>query len=713
MKKILGLIFNRWVFIALLLITLSLLIWIVGPLVAIADARPLETEFSRWMAIGVLVLLVVAIVAWKQWRARRGNAAVVKQLLAPAATGGGKEADSPDLVAVRQRFEQALQTLRRSRFGKQGLLSGWAGRLGGQYLYELPWYLIIGAPGSGKTTALHNCGLRFPLAQDVGDHAVRGVGGTRHCDWWFTDKAVLLDTAGRFTTQDSDRENDRATWGGFLGLLKKARPRQPVNGVLVTVSITDLLTRSANERRQHAATVRQRLQELHQDLGLRFPIYLLVTKSDLLAGFMDYFSMLDKDQRATPWGMTFALADSGTTALQRFGPEFDALLHRLNNGLVERLQSERDPLRRARVYGFPGQFAGLRGVVQEFLDTVFSPSPYEAQPMLRGVYFVSGTQEGTPIDRVLGAVARSYRLERAVISPNQSSGKSYFLSRLLGEVVFAESGLAGIDLKWERRRKALAIAGYAAVGVLTVGLVSAWTISYTNNRRYVDGVAQRVEDVRKLVQSTPNRASPDILPVVPALAATRALAGTNGDVPWKWASACTRAPSSTAPHARLRPHAGGCRAATHRPAVEEQLRQAGNARRQRLRVAQGLRDAARCDHFESAGPEVLRGGRLGHTARPFHRHRTARTTERAPGRPARARRRRVATARGQGPRRLPRQRLASVPLAQRVYNRMRHRRLGATSPSSAWCVRRATTRHSSSRAPACTVDQGCAGAVLV
>ena len=65
---------------------------------------------------------------------------------------------------------------------------------GGQALYQLPWYAIIGPPGAGKTTALFNSGLRFPLAERHGAEPVRGVGGTRNCDWWFTEKAVLLDT---------------------------------------------------------------------------------------------------------------------------------------------------------------------------------------------------------------------------------------------------------------------------------------------------------------------------------------------------------------------------------------------------------------------------------------------------------------------------------------------------------------------------------------
>ena len=96
-------------------------------------------------------------------------------------------------------------------------------------------------------------------------------------------------------------------------------------------------------------------------------------------------------------------------------------------------------------------------------------------------------------------------------------------------------GIAGTNLKWERRRTAIALAGYAAVGLLTVGTVVAWSTSYINNRRYISEVSGRVEEVRKLVQATPNRASPELQPIVPALDATRTLAitGRNSDeVPW-------------------------------------------------------------------------------------------------------------------------------------------------------------------------------------
>jgi type VI secretion system protein ImpL len=679
-RKLLGLVFNRWVLLALVLLALGVVVWIVGPLVAIADKRPLETESARWITIGAMLALLLALVAWKRVSAGRGNAAVVSQLMA-APAGERAQPESADLQAVRQRFEQAVGTLQRARFGQGGVLSGWSARLGGRYLYELPWYLIIGAPGSGKTTALHNCGLNFPLAGKVGEQALRGVGGTRNCDWWFTDQAVLIDTAGRFVTQDSDRENDRATWSGFLAMLRGARPRQPLNGVLVTVSASDLLTRDAAARAQYAATVRERLNELHEHLAIRFPVYVLVTKSDLLAGFMDYFATIDKEQRATPWGATLPLRQEPAQGLARFGAEFDALLQRLTDGLVERLQGERDPQARARIYGFPGQFAALRGALHEFLEAAFAPSSYEPETLLRGFYFISGTQEGTPIDRVLGSIARSYQLERAVIAPNRASGKSYFLNRLMGEVVFAEQGLAGTNVKWEQRRRWLAGGAYAAIGVVTVGTLAAWTLSYVNNRRYVDLVAGRVERVRQLVQETPNRATPDLQPILPALEATRGLAGPPETVPWtlgsglyqgrKLDSAARRAYERMLVDAVL-PRIG--------LRVEEQLRLAGAAPDSQYEALKAYLMLHDVQHFEAdalkAYVEADWDAQFGRSLDAEQRAQLTAHLE-------------ALLAQGPAVSPLPedrtlvdfhRTRLASVPLPQRIYRRMRHRGLGSDFP---------------------------------
>ncbi|MEA3191721.1 MAG: type secretion system protein ImpL [Betaproteobacteria bacterium] len=357
------------------------------------------------------------------------------------ATRGAKppaEAAVPEVALLQQRFAETAGVVRRARF------VGADGRR--RALSQLPWYLVIGAPGSGKTTALLHAGLRFPLGDEPGEATLHRSGGTRNCDWWLTDDAVLLDTAGRYTTDDVDA--DRAAWLGVLDLLKLHRPKQPLNGVIAALSVYDLLHWTDEEIVRYAGQMRERVAELQARLGMRVPIYLVVTKADLLAGFGEFFSAFDPEQRAQVWGVTFdrseVHAEPGQL-VRRFDEEFDHLERRLYAALPARLQEERDLQRRGAIYRFPQQLRGARPLIATFIDAAFGSGWSGERPLLRGIYLASATQEGSPIDRVLATLSRSYNLERKVQPPNVGTGKSFFLRRLLREVVFGEAGLAGGD----------------------------------------------------------------------------------------------------------------------------------------------------------------------------------------------------------------------------------------------------------------------------
>jgi type VI secretion system protein ImpL len=307
---------NRTVLIALGLVLLALLIWFAGPYFAFADRKPLESAVARLILILVMVVVYAATVQLRQLRGARAGAQLASAVAAQdEGDASSARAAAADGAQLRRRFEEAVDALKRSR--RKGLAS----------LYELPWYIIIGPPGSGKTTVLVNSGLNFPLAQKFGKEALRGVGGTRNCDWWFTDEAILLDTAGRYTTQDSDARADAAGWATFLQLLSKYRRRQPINGVIVAVSAADLLAAGEAEMQRHAVAIRERLEELRRNVRINVPVYFLLTKCDLIAGFSEFFDELGQDARAQVWGTTFAieLTESGRAA-GAFGREFDRLV---------------------------------------------------------------------------------------------------------------------------------------------------------------------------------------------------------------------------------------------------------------------------------------------------------------------------------------------------------------------------------------------------
>ena len=505
MKRFLQALLNPLVIGSLALLALSALLWWIGPLVAIGAARPLESVTARLLLLLLIWALWIARLAWAAWQRRKTNAALL------AGMASGPSASDKEAQLLAQRFNDAVQRLKASSGGKS-----WAGSLsgGGQYLYELPWYIFIGAPGSGKTTALMNAGLQFLLG-DAAKGSVQGVGGTRNCDWWFTQDAVLVDTAGRYATQESDQSVDASAWDNFLALLKKTRPRQPINGVLLTVNIQDLLQQGAPERADHAAKLRARLQELQAKLGVRAPVYVMVTKADLIGGFNESFEALSKDDRDQVWGFTFALA-AATAAdpLPGFAELYQQLQKRLVAQLIDRLEGERDVHKRSAMFAFPQEFAALQPVLGEFLHQVFGGGgALESAPLVRGVYFTSGTQEGSPIDRVMGALGRSFGLEARKAAVTGGQGKSFFLHKLLREVVFAERGLGSINPAAERRRSLLRTGALATIGVASVAVLVGWAVSRARNLDHAAQVAERLPALKAAVEALPAPTSADVAPL--------------------------------------------------------------------------------------------------------------------------------------------------------------------------------------------------------
>lgn len=513
---------SRWVRTFLVVLVLCVLIWFCGPLLGIGQLHPLETEIVRVIAIAALLVLWLVSNLIHVIKENRRDAALAAGA-AESVASPGETASAEEVALLSDRLRDALQALKRSKIG------------GGsrKHLASMPWYMIIGPPGAGKTTALIHSGLKFPLADERGPQALAGTGGTRNCDWWFTDDAVLIDTAGRYTTQDSQAAVDAAAWVGFLRLLKKHRRRQPLNGVLIAISLSDLSTLTEDERLTHARAVRRRVRELQDELGVRLPVYVLFTKIDLMVGFVEFFDNLGKEDREQVWGMTLPLDDGRDEGgvVARFTGEFDLLLARLNDRMLERVHQETDIQRRRLIYGFPQQVASLRDVAAEFLTEAFRPSRLEARALLRGVYFTSGTQNGTPIDRLLGTMAAEFGLPQRAVRAFSGAGRSYFLSRLLREVVFGEAGLVGLDPKVERRARWLSRGTYAACALTLVVLGSAWLVSYIGNRDLIVQVHAATATYNAQYADVLRRgpADTDLAVVVPPLDTLRSIATGYGD----------------------------------------------------------------------------------------------------------------------------------------------------------------------------------------
>jgi type VI secretion system protein ImpL len=392
----------------------------------------------------VPILIALMLILLPRLSAKQG-AAKLERALSADAMRDQRSARTPEIDRLRGEFDKAVGALKTSRLAKgQGNAR--------DALYRLPWYTIIGPPASGKTTVLRNSGLKFPHLTGTGDR-LKGIGGTRNCDWWLTNHAVLLDTAGRWTLED----DDRAEWFAFLDLLKRHRGRQPLNGVIVAMSVagdeeTSLAGVDIEGAKLLAGRVRERLDELTGRLGVALPVYLMFTKCDLISGFVETYGEMSSVDRRQIWGFTAPLLSGQSSSPGAyFGEEFKILQGTLENYCLSRMGQEVRSDITAKIFEFPAQFAALEDKLCAFVDELFEESAYGESPILRGAYFTSGTQEGAPADFLLGDVSRALNI-RAPAEESAGEKKSYFLHDMLMKVVFEDRTLASASQEELRRQ---------------------------------------------------------------------------------------------------------------------------------------------------------------------------------------------------------------------------------------------------------------------
>lgn len=454
-------------------------------------AEVLEVALAWALALLLLAFLVwLGAWLWRRRRARRDAQALGQAILneaeiaAAQAASAASSTQQGDLDAVRAGLLDAIETIKTSKLGLKS---------GGAALYELPWYMIIGNPAAGKSSAILQSGLQFPFADGK---IVQGVGGTRNCDWFFTTDGIVLDTAGRYCVVDEHR----GEWFGFLDLLKKYRRKAPINGILIAVSIAELKG-DPDVGMQLARSLRKRVQDVIERLEVFAPLYIVFTKADLVAGFAEFFADAERSERERVWGATMPYQRKLPTAdLLNF---FDQSFDELHDGLTELSLANMAHRQRKNmapgVFTFPLEFAAIKPALRAFIATLFEENPFQFQPVFRGFYFTSALQEGEPVSASSQQVARRFDLAFAPAPAAVPAGgrqHGYFLLDLFRKVIFADKHLVANYASRAKLRFRYAVFFTATV---TLGAcLGGWSWSYLGNRQLVANVEADLNKVVRL-----------------------------------------------------------------------------------------------------------------------------------------------------------------------------------------------------------------------
>jgi hypothetical protein len=417
----------------------------------------IDPKLAGIVAIG-LVLLVMAIAMFLFIRAAlrkrkaQSMANELSQHSASAPAGVNDAAKRARLDDMRRTFGEGL-----TKFG------------GADNIYKFPWYLIVGEPGSGKTEAIRHSNVGFPPGLQ---NEMQGVGGTINMNWWFSNQAVFLDTAGRLMFEEV-KPGETNEWKEFLQLLVRNRPNCPINGLLLIIPTDALIKDTEARMNEKAGKIAAQFELIQRTLDIRFPVFVMITKCDMMSGFREFFDdfadaasvnqMLgwsNPDDRDAPFAPE-RVTDHLATVVQRIKKRRLSLLRDpVPSKGEERRTDEVDAL-----YSLPQSIQLLAPRLRQYLEKIFVAGPWSPKPLfLRGIYFTSSMREGAALDQEL-AQALGLGADQLSEAKVWEKERAYFLRDIFTEKVFREKGLVtrATNTKKMLRKRGLLLWGTASL----------------------------------------------------------------------------------------------------------------------------------------------------------------------------------------------------------------------------------------------------------
>lgn len=421
----------------------------------------LHTSLPWWakatILTGLAATIIIIVLLRKLWLKRK-EMRFIDGIIGPDNRIGNISSLDDASRQLRRRFKHAVAVLKKSHLRKNG-----------NPLYALPWYLIVGKSGSGKSTAIKSARLPSPFGDT---NRISGLEGTRNCDWWFFDDSVVIDIAGRYSVY-RDEELDKAEWLTFLHHLVKYRKKEPINGIIVTVEAQELLELDSGKIEDEGRTIRQRIDEVIHVMGARFPIYVLVTKCDLVYGMGRFCELIPDNSLDQAMGLMNHDGESDIVVLAN--RTMDIIVDKLKDIRLILCNNEKVKDKHyvePQVLLFPDEIARLRKGLIAFCKGALNNNPFQELPMVRGIYFSSGRQGGRP------AASQAARIGNIETPDLPGTSHGYFLHDFFAKILPADRSLYRPTRRarqWHRITRNIWLTGFVAViMIFCIFLTHSW-----------------------------------------------------------------------------------------------------------------------------------------------------------------------------------------------------------------------------------------------
>ncbi len=466
----------RRLLILMIAVVLCYAIWWVGPLIAIGPYFPLGGIWVR----KILITLILCWALWPfvaiclGWLFRYARAPLPQ-----------RKKKTVQLDRVSTRFYDALRTLQHvSLAGAKTRWQRWRTRRKRQYIDEKPWFLVMGPPGCGKTSLIYESGEHLLLSEQYGLAQTTDIGPTQDCNWWLTDRAVYIDTAGEWILLHGQSEEAGIAKQKLFSLIRKYRRYPGVDGIVLCLDAAMLLQASLTERKSLADTLRVRIQEVAASFHTDIAVYLLLNNIDKLSGGEAFLSLVNEDVLAEGLGISLACNQQDHNDLAADEARYRELQTKVSRYVLEVLHNAPDHATRQQLLLFTESLGALQKPLFSLFEQVFPATPIGYSGILRQFWLGStlafssweGQFESRPMGPIYYPAFSNAITERGIL---HSSGPLPLRNRLI---------LAG---------RYLLVTMLLALTLLMLGARYFWEYDY------IAYASARFEETKRIVRDIP------------------------------------------------------------------------------------------------------------------------------------------------------------------------------------------------------------------
>lgn len=335
----------------------------------------------------------------------------------------------------------------------------------GQGIYAIPWYLVIGDPGSGRSTALHAMNLTWTQ----GDGPLQIGIPQQQCTYWLPQEAVFIEPEA--TVLGPNRSPDLLK--NLAEELRKARPREHLDGILLLINVAAFIDLDEAALEAYSNNLRRYLAEVSEALYTDVPVYVVVTRYDTLWGFAEVFQWGPDRKNEEPWGFTLPLDTEPAKALPRIQEELVGLNARLEAFCLAKLSSDDAPEQRMRGFQHLAEVRTFMEKLTAVLTTITQANSFERAPWIRALALGSAVPGNG--DKLRAGMARfaNMGLMQAQAIPGASQRPGGLpIHAYMKRVILPERDIVPLRVRW--RDDKIVLACFVVGALLWVsGLVTA------------------------------------------------------------------------------------------------------------------------------------------------------------------------------------------------------------------------------------------------